>query len=472
MIKIYWYISTFFRKHGVVMLTSIIGAVILFSLFLPFIVQKINFKPRRYVGLVGFATLDQLPLQVQEQLSTGLTRILEDGTVVGSLAERWAVEDDGKTYRFLLKQNLLWQDGKPVETADIIYNLQDVEVIKNTNEVIFKLKTPFSPLPNVVSQPVFRTIDEPYLFFFKRRTLVGVGQYKVANYQVREGGNRLDQITLTGPQDQIIYRFYPTEADAIAGFARGEVDELPDLTDPGILQSWPTVQIEPRIDQQTHLAAFFNLLDPTMASRELRLALNYAIEKPLDDTRSVGPISPNSWAYADVAKLYDYDLDRAIERLVTPENLPREPIKFVLTTTVNFIAEAEQLRSAWIELGEAASEACQTDSDIKEKEFCDNLKMEIDIRVNTFPDTQNFQILLTGQTVPLDPDQYPLWHTDQPNNFTKFSNIRIDSLLERGRQEVDQRRRAEIYSDFQQFFSEDPPAIFLRYLTKYDVKRK
>jgi hypothetical protein len=46
--KFYWYISTFFRKHGVILLTSIIGAVIIFSVFLPFAVQKLNFKHRRY----------------------------------------------------------------------------------------------------------------------------------------------------------------------------------------------------------------------------------------------------------------------------------------------------------------------------------------------------------------------------------------------------------------------------------------
>ena len=478
--KLYWYISTFFRKHGVILLTSIIGAVVIFSIFLPFVLQKMNFKPRRFIGVVGFATLDSLPREIQERISTGLTKLAEDGSALPSLAERWSVEDDGKTYRFLLRQNVLWQDGKGVETADIQYNLSNVQVITNQNEIVFKLKDPFSPFPTVASQPIFRTTVEPYLYFFKRRTIIGIGQYRVRSYKERDGGNnQLSEIILTGPRDQLIYRFYPTEADAIAGFARGEVDELPDLSSPGELKDWSTVKVQEVLDKTTHLAVFLNLCDDSctpeqrvFASKELRLALNYALEKPIDDTRAVSPISPNSWAYADVSKFYDYDKARAIERLVTPASLPREPLKFELTTTVNFIEEAENIKSAWTELGTAAAESCQKNKEIKEKEFCDNLKMEVTVKVNNFPDTTNFQALLVGQTVPNDPDQYQLWHTGQPSNFTHFSNTRIDSLLERGRQEADQRRRTEIYSDFQQFFSEDPPVIFLRYLTKYNITRK
>jgi peptide/nickel transport system substrate-binding protein len=470
--KLYWIISIFFRKHGVVILSSIIGAIVIFSVFLPFVIQKINFKPRRYIGLVGQATLESLPREIQEKVSTGLTRFQEDGSVVPSLAERWTVEDDGKTYRFLLRQNVLWQDGKVVEPSDINYNFKGVQVITNQNEIIFKLTDPFSPFPTIVSQPVFRYTTVPYLYFFKRQTIIGTGQYQVTSYQQREGGDRLTQLIIDGPRDQLIYRFYSTEADAISGFKRGEVDELSDLSDPGELGTWPTVEVTEELDRSTYLGVFFNLNDDNFRSKEARLALNYALEKPNDDTRAVSPISPTSWAYADVSKLYDYDKERGIERLLTDNGLPRQPMKFVLTTTLNFIAEAEQIKQAWQKFGEEAYNSCLGNSDIKDKALCENVKIQVEVRVNNFPDTTSFQALLIGQTIPHDPDQYQLWHTGQSSNFTGHSNIRIDSLLERGRQTIDQRRRAEIYSDFQQFFSEDPPLIFLKHLKKYSLKRK
>lgn len=469
--KLYWYISTFFRKHGVVILVSMIGAILLFSVFLPLVLQKINLKPRSYIGVVGSYTLDNLPRSIQEQVSTGLTRLNDDGSAVGSLAERWTVEDDGKTYRFLLRQNVLWQDGQPLRPEDLNYNFNNVQIITNPNEIIFKLQEPFSPFPTVVSQPVFRTTTQPYLYFFRRRQLIGTGQYQLVRYQEREGGGRLTELVLDSPTDQLIYRFYVTEADAISGFERGEVDQLPNLSNPQQLADWPQITVQRKLDQQTVLAVFFNLNDDLFKNREFRLALNYATEKPADDSRAVGPISPQSWAYADVSKIYDYDQARAVELLLTPSALPRSPITFSLTTTVNFIDEAERLRQNWLALGEAAATACQSSREIREKELCPNLRMTIDVSVNNFPDPSNFQTLLIGQALPPDPDQYALWHSAQPTNFTGFRNTRIDSLLERGRQTTDERRRAEIYSDFQQFFTDDPPLIFLRYLDKYTIMR-
>jgi len=469
--KFYWYISTFFRKHGVVVLASVIGAIMLFSVFLPLVIQKVNFKAKKYVGIVGFYTLNSLPQEIQEKLSNGLTKLNEDGSATGSLAERWTVEDDGKTYRFLMRQNVLWQDGKPVVPDDLNYNFKDVQIITNPNEIIFKLKDPFSPFPTVLSQPVFRNTTEPYLYFFKRAKILGTGQYQLLQYDEREGGGRLTEVTIEGPDAQLVYRFYATEADAIAGFERGEVDELPSFSSPSNLAEWPSIKIQKIQDEDTYLGVFFNVNDDTFRNKELRLALNYATEKPIDDSRATGPISPLSWASADVSKTYDFDTERAMELLLSPNGIPQVPLKFTLTTTTNFISEAEKIKTAWIEVGNQASELCMTTTDIKDKKLCENLKMQVDVSVNNFPDTSNFQALLIGQTVPPDPDQYPLWHSGQPTNFTGYRNTRIDSLLEKGRQTDDQRKRIEIYTDFQQFFSEDPPVIFLRYLDKYNISR-
>jgi len=468
--KLYWYISTFFRKHGVIVLTSIIGAVIIFSVFLPFAVQKLNFKHRRYIGVVGWSTLDTLPKEIQEKMSLGLTQLSEDGSATPGLAERWTVEDDGKTYRFLLKQHLKWQDGQAVEPADLNYTFKDVQIITNQNEIIFKLKDPFSPFPTTVAQPVFRHSSVPYLFFFKKRTLIGIGSYHLSSYQEKEGGDRLTQLVLDSSKEQLIYRFYLTESDAVDGFQRGEIDELHNLSDAGDIGTWKTIKVQKTIDKTKYLAVFFNLGNE-LFNKDARLALNYAIEKPSDETRIASPISPLSWAYADVAKIYDFDKTRAIDRLLSTNGIPHKQMHFVLTTTSNFITDAENMKNAWQQLGQDASVVCQKTPDIKDKQLCENVKIIVDIKVNNFPDTNNYDAILIGQTVPIDPDQYQLWHSDQPSNFTHYSNTRIDSLLERGRQTVDQRKRAEIYSDFQQFFSEDPPTIFLRYLDRYSIQR-
>ncbi len=466
--KYYWYISAFIRKHGVVVLASVVVAIVVFSLALPFIIKLLDFKKKTYIGVVGRYTLTSLPRNIQDEISLGLTKISEDGSAVPSLAERWLSEDEGKTYRFLIKKNVHWQDGKDFVPEDVNYNFDRVQIIKNANEVIFKLADPYAPFPTVVSQPIFKTVNEPYLLFFHRQKVIGLGKFQVTDY--KERNSRINELTLNSPTEEKIYRFYLTEAEAINGFKRGEVDMLPEFSSASDLQNWPTVKITSQLDKDSILGIFFNVKDNNFSSKEVRQALNYALTKPSDESRALGPISPNSWAFANVGKTYEFDEGRAVDRLLS--NPPGEPLRFALTTTPIFSVEAEQIKKRWEKLGELAFDACQKSSGIKDKNLCENLKIQVDLRINNFPDTSNFQALLIGQELPIDPDQYALWHSGQETNFTHYENVRIDSLLEKGRQVQDQKQRSVIYQDFQQFFSDDAPVIFLRYLNKYLIERK
>ena len=74
--------------------------------------------------------------------------------------------------------------------------------------------------------------------------------------------------------------------------------------------------------------------------------------------------------------------------------------------------------------------------------------------------------------MPQDVDQYALWHSDQPNNITRYVNLRVDKLLEDGRKEMDLEKRKLIYADFQKFIQADPPASFLFFPYIYNVTRK
>jgi peptide/nickel transport system substrate-binding protein len=90
--------------------------------------------------------------------------------------------------------------------------------------------------------------------------------------------------------------------------------------------------------------------------------------------------------------------------------------------------------------------------------------------IDTFP--SDFQVFLGEFNVSKDPDQYALWHSSQPNNITHYVNLRIDKLLEDGRQTVDTSARQKIYADFQKYLLDDPPATFLYFPYEYDITRK
>lgn len=465
--KIYWYVTAYLKKHGFIVGISLLIAVLVFWFIIPPVVDSLAVQSRHYVGVIGEYTLADLPDEVEQQISIGLTTIAEDGSAAPGLAERWTIEQDGTTYRFVLKNNVFWQDGTPVTPGDVQYSFPDVERIVTPNDIVFKLPDAYAPFPTTVSQPLLKSGEIKQLFFFTKPSVVGIGAYRITGYRTR--GSALDELIVDGNQERYIYRFYQTEEDAVTAFRRGEVDTVPGLARKFDVYDWQTTTVEEKLNFSQYVAIFFNTQSP-LFTKNVRQALSYALPKPTGDQRALGPINPQSWAYLPGGKTYEQDWERGSERIL--DELPGEPLSIDLTTTNLFADEAEEIKQTWEEFGQKVYDDCQASSAITEKERCENAKISVQIRIQSFPDTSNFEALLIGQRTPPDPDQYSMWHSGESTNFTGYKNTRIDNLLEKGRQTYDQRERTEIYQEFQQFFLEDPPAIFLHYLWNYELQRK
>jgi peptide/nickel transport system substrate-binding protein len=464
--KYYWYLTAYFRKHGVVVILSLLVAIGFFSFVIPSLVKSLEQKPRRYVGLVGQYTLDSLPATVSAQISSGLTTLNNEGSVEAGIAERWLVEDEGRSYRFVVRDDLTWQDGKELTPEDVKYNFKDVEVITTPNDIVFKLPDAYVPFPTVVATPVIRFAEEKYLFFWRRRMPIGLGQYRVVDYKQRD--NQLTELVVDHPKERFIYRFYLTEDQALTAFKHGQVDELPEMSQKTDVAGWPNITVTEITHADRYLGIFLNTQKPQF-DKNMRQAFAYALQKPTDDTRAIGPINPQSWAYLDGGKRYEYDLQRAIERSLDP--LPSAPLTFTLTTPAAYQQLAESIKAQWESFGVEAEAACQKNKDIENKAQCQNLLVAVQIRVSNFPDTLDYDALLIGQQIPADPDQYFLWHSAQTTNFTHYKNTRIDALLEKGRTTANFADRKAIYQEFQQFFLEDSPVIFLYHLPTYSITR-
>lgn len=464
--KLYWYLTTYAKKHGLIFVVSIVTAIAIFSFLVPSLISVIENKKTYYVGLIGDYNIDTLPKEVTGKLSAGLTKVADDGTVEPLLAQRWSTEQDGKTYRFILKENIFFRDGRELTTQDINYNFPNVETIITPNDIVFKLPDSFAPFPVAVSQPILRKEEQSYKLILSRPTLIGIGPYSLVDY--KKIGNRISEVILESRDDKYVYKFYLTENDAVTAFKHGEVDTLPGLTQRFDIAEWSSVELTQTTDFSKYLAVFFNMRDPKY-TKNIRQTLSYAIQKPTDQTRALGPINPESWAYLPALKSYDKDIERGIERIL--DEPPQEKLEFSLTTTSTYQDEAETIISEWEELGKRAFESCQTTSAISDKSVCENMKIQTSLKITNFPDTSNFEMLLIGQESPPDPDQYQMWHSGESTNFSGFKNTRIDNLLEKGRQTTNFQERKEIYQEFQQFFLEDAPAIFIRHLDSYTVKR-
>lgn len=442
----YWFqvIRLFIARFKRLLFIGVFAGIIVFLFFSAFPSAYSFFVKRDVIGFVGRYSVDDLPLQIQNEISFGLTKIDEKSNVVPGLAESWETQNEGRVWLFYLG-DFKWQDGSRVLAKDIVYKFSDVETeVIGEKTIKFSLKDPFSPFPSVVSRPVFK------------RGLLGVGDSKVLKITNITGGKFIESIKLSSINKSSTdkeYRFYPTEDAARIAFKLAEVTKLNNLVDPKELKDWKNLNISPKIREDLYAGVFINNQDPIFSDKSARQALAYAIDKDkFDSERALGPISPFSWAYNPQIKQYNYNPKRARELLSDLPKEQRNNLSIQLATTPTLLSYAEKIKSDWDEIGVST-------------------KIQVS---NTVP--ESFQALLAIQAIPPDPDQYSSWHsTQEQTNITKYKNSkesqRIDKLLEDGRRILDQEERKKIYLDFQRFLVEDCPVIFLFHPTTYSISK-
>ena len=404
---------------------------------IPF-VQWQWFTPVDRIGLVGEFTPSTLPLSIQKEISGGLTDIAVDGTVLPALATSWTATDSGKTYVFTLKSDAVWHSGKSVKAADINYNIRNVKFSPiDTHTIRVTLNAPYSPFPAVVSKPLFLS------------GLIGWGPYKVTS--IRLNGNTVVSIRLV-PRKQSNhvreYHFYKTETDAIIAYKMGEVGELDDLSSPADLTHWGKSEVKETTNYNRIVSLYFNLTIQKLSERSFRQALAFAVPSKQGNDPANSPISKISWAYSSKVKDYSYDISQSKKLLGSSEESSASA-SLTISTFAQYLDDAEAIATGWTALG-----------------------IPTDVRVvSAVP--QDYQVLLSAQDLPPDPDQYPFWHSTQKGtNITGYANVKIDKLLEDGRQKLDMKERKLIYTDFQRYLTEDVPAVFMYYAKSYSVKRR
>lgn len=391
------------------------------------------------IGITGRFTTTNLPVGILDMIGDGLTKLDATGNVEPNLAVNWETPDRGKTWIFHLRNATVWQDGTGVISSGITYQFSDVTTERpDESTIIFKLQTPYSAFPAVLSRPVFR------------KGLLGTGQWKVKNLSVNI--SFVDSLTLENKDKvKIIYKFYPTEEKTKLAFELGLVDKITDIFNPAPLTSWKKAKVETFSNTGEYVAVFFNTQDKILSDKSLRQALSYAINKDgLGEFRAISPISTDSWAYNSQVKPYNYDLEKAKEIVLEYKKAAKiETLEVGLTTAPILLSQAELIAKDWEATG-----------------FKVNLQVFSGI-------PSDYQSLLAIFDIPDDPDQYSIWHSTQTaTNITRYQNPRIDKLLEDGRSQIDIEDRRRTYLDFQRYLVEDSPAAFLYYPSIYSISRK
>ncbi|MDD4332536.1 MAG: ABC transporter substrate-binding protein [Patescibacteria group bacterium] len=344
---------------------------------------------------------------------------------------------------------------------------------------------------------------------------VGSGPYKFEKYVKDRAGN-IKSFSLSLNEvyygqkpniESIVFKYYASNEESIDALNNNDVDGI----------SYLPSNLKEKIISQDSLnfhnlnstrltAIFFNLKgNSNLQDKKIRQALAEALNKSemvsqiFSSNAHVidGPILPSNFAYKNDIKKYKFDQEEAkkvftnakwLQAEITEADLAKaqEDLKsedsalkkeaetktkmgvgnwlykeasdktknyFVITLTTvdneNYIKMAEAIKKYWEILG---------------------VKTEINVlSANQLPleviKPRNFEVLLYGQALGIDPDCYAFWHSSQISesglNISNFSNKEADQLLEEARVALKQEDRIEKYKKFQEIIAEEVPAIFL-----------
>lgn len=445
---LYWLIKAYIKKWGkTIFLFFLFGLFLFFGLRYSYgtILPLLPIEQRVTIGIVGAYRLDSLPDDLLSYIALGLTSLDANGTVKPGIAHSWKIQDKGKKYVFSLRKDLYFTDGDKVTAQTISYNFADT---KKTNKdpytIVFEIKETYNPFLVRLSQPIVR------------QNLTGVGEYRVKRFKLN--GEYVEHITLVStidPRKVRSYQFYSNEDALKTAYALGEIRNAIGLSSITFnnksFDLFANTTVQKEVNTRRLITMFYNTQDAMLSSRELRSALTYALPDKFEQgERNRLPYPSSLWAVAPQHS-YAQDIESSKILLKTSGVATQSgELVFTIKTLAKYEKTAKIIQETWQSLDIAA-------------------KIEV---VDKVPN--DFQIFLGDFLVPQDPDQYSLWHSDQPNNIARYRNQRIDKLLEDGRQMENPSiaQRKKIYADFQKYLLADAPAAFLYFPYEYTLTRK
>ncbi len=450
-------------------------------------------------GLIAMTAGESAASAIAGNIFNSLLKYDKNLDLTGELAESWQVSEDKKTITFHLKPNLKWSDNQPLTSEDVLFTWQKV-TDDNTRtpygadyKLVIKAETPdantFRVTYNAPYAPALETWASLHILpkhllkdqdinttAFKRNP-IGSHYYKLAHWKNGQYLKLTRNPNATQGQAKIntlITRIIPDKA---AQFLELSADNI-DMMGLSPIQYSRVLPARPELNQNvglykelgnsyTYLG--FNLKRKPFDDVRVRQAINYAIDKQeIIDGVLLGlgepvasPYKPGTrWSNPDL-KPYPYDPNKAKALLQAAGYVDSnadgilekngKPFSFEILTNQNKEREmsAVLIQRRLKEIGIQVT--------IRPLEWASFL--------GRFIEPREFDVVILGWGLGLDPDQYNIWHSSQQGpkqfNFVGYNNPQVDKLLEAGRLELDPNKRQKIYHEFAKVLLDDSPIVYL-----------
>lgn len=450
-------------------------------------------------GLISMIAGESASSAISSNIFNSLLKYDKNLELEGDLVTSWHISANKKTITFTLKPNLLWADGKPLTSADVIFTWQAVTDAKTASpyasdfQLVKKAETP-DPLTFTVTyeQAYAPALDswaglqilpkhllqgqDLHTTAFARNP-VGSHYYKLDKWAhgehlrlSRNANSVLGQARI----NKLVTRIIP---DNSAQFLELMADNI-DLMGLDPIKYSRIIPARPELEQKlalykelgnSYTYMGFNLKHKPFDDVRVRRAINYAIDKQeIIDGVYLGlginiaspykpgtrwsnpklspyPYDPNkAKALLKEAGFNDTDGDGIVER-------DGKPFAFEIVTNQN----KEREKSAVL----IQRRLKEVGIDVKIR------AIEWASFISRFIKTGDFDVVVLGWGLGLDPDQFNIWHSSQQApgqfNFIGYNNPSVDNLLEQGRLELDPDKRMKIYHEFSSILLEDSPIVYL-----------
>ena len=428
--------------------------------------------------------------QVFQSLFDKLVDIDQDFTIVPMLATSWTITNNGKTYTFKLRPNVVFHDGTPFDAEAVRYNFQrmldpafasprrfEIILVQRVTvidplTVQLDLESAFSPLLALLSDRAGMMVSPAAARRLGRDFAlepVGTGPYRFVEKrpQDRIVLERFDRHwdRTAGLVDRIVFRPFIDEQARLANLRAAELDIIDQVAPTDVPQLKTDTRV--RLVEREGLGwqgIWLMVQGPPFNNRALRQSLNATIDRRtlvrvvFGDTASPanGPF-PTGMLASDAGpnnRIPERNLELARARL----REGGQPSGFTFTMKITPGRVQQQIG-----------------------QIVQSMAGEAGIRVNleiiefgallSLLGAHRYEAALLGWSGRPDPDGniYNNFVTWAGQNRAAYSNSRFDTLLDAARilTTPDHRRRA--YADALTIMNEDLPYLFLYWPKEYKV---
>jgi ABC-type transport system substrate-binding protein len=404
---------------------------------------------------------------LQEEL---LARGGKDGRPQPILAESWEPAPDGLSWRFHLRPGLQFQNGSPLDAKSLVAGAQ--RGLRNNG---------FGGLRDVTSLEAVGPLDfvvhlrRPSALLLEGLTNLSIGSADgVSSGQFRvvardKESARLDAFTGDArPRsnvDQVDIRLYPSGRNAWSAMMRGEVDVLYEVSPDALefVEQSTQMQLKSFLRPYVYMVGF-NLRHPILRSREVRRALNLAVNRDEivktlfrgHGLPAKGAVWPRYWAFDEQLPPIRYD-PNAAQQLLEAAGLP-------ITRATDQHMPSRLRFTCLVPIGDRHERMGL----MLQRQLAD---AGVDMQLEPVPVQSLLTRLQTGQYDAFLFENaaanlawtYMFWHSPEPP-----SPVLVDTGYTGADQALDQVRQARSDDDLrsaaqalQRVMQDDPPAVFI-----------